>query len=589
MSKNAICIIFGGLLLINFHALFSEQNPEDAKFRKLADAYLESTWKFYPTAAIGAGSIKYADRWEELSESALEKRAAALDAFNKEFVAKIDTDKLSPDIRIDHEILLDALSFEQLRLENLAPQQYNPMSYNEIIFDGLRGLLTGETAPIEARLKSATERVRQLPGFLKTAKKNLKSPPRENTETAIRQFPAILDFYRNQAGRLIENVPVASRTKFQTALAPAISALEDYQAFLQGALLNRSTGNFRLGSEAHTKLLRLTCQPGYFMNEYIGRANADFNNIRREMFLVCIPFYKIMKPKFDIENPPAQLKENQLYDAVIAHVMAELPGEPAPREEFVDRVKSAAEGVKAFLAHTRILEIPEAELAIEALPAAFQGPKLARLLAPSPFGSEPAFSCQVSPIPEDWSPEQAQSFLEGYNSYFLNWFTIQSVYPGEFFPTYFAARNASLIRRLYPNRALLAGWPLYVQDLFVENGFGHYDLRLRLSQLKAKLTAVVDFQLELNVHQGGITRDQAIRLMTISGFQTRAEAERKWERIALYPGEAAYAYIGYQDMLDMEKNYKMRKGEAFSEQEFLQTILSRGALPLRTLKMEISR
>jgi hypothetical protein len=352
-------------------------------------------------------------------------------------------------------------------------------------------------------------------------------------------------------------------------------------------LLNKSTGNFRLGPDVHTRLLRLTCQSRNFMNEFITRANADSKNILRDMFLVCIPFYKIMRPKFDIEHPPANMSEDQIYHAVIAHVMNTLPGDSGTAEDIVSRVKADKGEIETFLSRTKFLAIPEADFTVEAMPAASQGPLFARLLFPSPYGRDTGFSCQIAPVPREEITEQVQSRRDEYNSYYLKWLTIQKVYPGEFFPAYFAMKNATLVRKLYPNQPLLKGWPLFIEDAFIDQGFGGYDLRLRLSQLKSKLKAVIDFQLELNIHQGGLTKDQAIRLMTITGFQTRAEAERKWQMIALNPGEAAYAYVGSQEILDMEKEFRKIKGEAFNESEFLQKILSYGALPLRSLRTKI--
>ncbi len=75
--------------------------------------------------------------------------------------------------------------------------------------------------------------------------------------------------------------------------------------------------------------------------------------------------------------------------------------------------------------------------------------------------------------------------------------------------------------------------------------------------------------------------------MTRKGFQTQAEAERKWNQIILKPGESAYAYVGFQEILDMEKEYKQLKGESFSQREFLKKLLSYGALPIRELKKKI--
>jgi uncharacterized protein (DUF885 family) len=123
--------------------------------------------------------------------------------------------------------------------------------------------------------------------------------------------------------------------------------------------------------------------------------------------------------------------------------------------------------------------------------------------------------------------------------------------------------------------------------MFIYAGFGNYDLKQRLNELKLKLQAVIDFQLEFNIQEGNYTKEQAIRRMTVNGFQTPAEAERKWNMIALHPGEAAYPYMGYQEILSIEKDYKQIKGQAFSQKEFLSKLVGFGSLPLRIIKLRM--
>jgi len=167
--------------------------------------------------------------------------------------------------------------------------------------------------------------------------------------------------------------------------------------------------------------------------------------------------------------------------------------------------------------------------------------------------------------------------------------TIQKVFPGNFVPALAARKDPSLVKKLFPNQALLKGWPVYTEEMFLYAGFGNYDLRLRLSQLKRALKTVMDFNLELNIHQGGMTKEQAVNYMTRVGFQSEGEAERKWNHIILNPGEAALAYIGFQEILDLEKDYKKLKGEAFNQKEFLRKLVSHGAMPLRALKAKIAQ
>jgi uncharacterized protein (DUF885 family) len=75
--------------------------------------------------------------------------------------------------------------------------------------------------------------------------------------------------------------------------------------------------------------------------------------------------------------------------------------------------------------------------------------------------------------------------------------------------------------------------------------------------------------------------------MTGRGFMSKAEADRRWNQIVLNPGDGAQTYIGYQELLDMEKDYAKLKGTSFSAREFLQKLLSYGPIPLRTLKIKM--
>ena len=158
-----------------------------------------------------------------------------------------------------------------------------------------------------------------------------------------------------------------------------------------------------------------------------------------------------------------------------------------------------------------------------------------------------------------------------------------------FVPAIVNFKTASLVRKAAPNQALLRGWPVYIEEMLVTNGYKDFDLRVRLNQLKLMLKNVIDFQMELNIHQGEMTKEQVITYMTRRGFQTETEAENKWNHILLNPGDAVLAYIGFQEILDLEKDYKAVKGADFQARDFLKALLNHGAVPLRTLKMKLTQ
>ncbi|MDD8025906.1 MAG: DUF885 family protein [Acidobacteriota bacterium] len=566
--------------------LLSQSNGEDSKFIKIVDSYLDEYWKFYPTAGTIAGFGKYGDKLEDFSEGAIEKRGLALDAFNKDLVTKIAADKLSSETKIDREILLDAIDYELFRLENLVPQQYNPLFYNEILMNSLRGLLGKDVT--DAKLAAAAGRAKALPAFIKQAKGNLQTPPKEYTDAAIKQMPAILAYYKTELPRALESANGESKAKLQAELGKAVAAVEEWNAFLSGELLAKSTGNFRLGPEGHAKLLRLTGQNNMQMQELIDQTKADINNIKVEMARISVAFYPVMYPAIDLSKISAgSIEANQNY--VIKGVLDKIKDAHMSRAEWIDKIKASAADIKAFVARTNLLDVPDSDLSVESLDPFLQGLTWLKLSGPAPYETSGAYGVQVQPIPADWTDEKAGSFLQEYNNYYLPFWTIERIYPGSFFPAALTRKNANILRKLYPSRPLIAGWPLYVEDMFIYAGYGDYDLFLRLNQLKLMLKAVVDFQMELNIHQAQTTKEAAIAYMTRTAFMTQAEAERKWDMIVLNPGAAIYPYMGYQEILSLEKQAKAVQGQAFSRKDFAAKLLSYGPIPLRTLSSKLTQ
>ncbi len=586
MKRLVLSVLILAVATLGLGQLYA-QTPEDAKLQKMIDAYLDGQWKFFPTSATLAGNPKYNDRLEDFGSGPIEKRTDALDAFNQDLVAKVDKSKLSPENQVLHSMMVDALDLEFIKFENLLPWEYNPLFYNEILLQSVRGLLIKDGVPLDARIKSATERAKLLPGLIKKAKENLKTPAQIYTEAAIKQIPAIIEFYRTEAPSLAANA--VAKNGFQAEIAKTIAALEDYQRFLQNELLPKSTGNFRLGADTHLRLLRMTSQGNIPIDELVARANADVKNIRREMFLVCIPFYKIMYPDINLEQLTTQRSEEEVRSIVIKGVFDKIKGDHVGRDEFVAKLAASAANVKAFVVQTKLFDVPDVELPIVPMPAAQSGVAWTRLVAPGAYDTNGGYSFQVMPIPADWAEEKASSFLEEQNAFTIDFLAVQKVFPGTFVPTFFARKDASVVKKLYANQALLKGWPAYIEEWLINSGFGDYDLRLRLNQLKLMLKNVLDFQLELNIHQGGMTKEQAVNYMVRTGFQTDAEAERKWEAIILNPGDAALTYIGLQEILDFEKEAKKLKGDAFNQKEFAQKLLSFGAIPLRELKVKLAQ
>ncbi len=578
MKKTAIVVVALAVFVCATGTGWA-QSAEDAKFKKFQDAFWDAYFRFYPTTGTLQGFTKYNDRLEDPSEGALDKFNDALDGFNQELVSKIDKSKLSAENQIDHALFLDFLDLEFIKLQYTLPWQDNPLLYNNLFVNSLHSLLVKHGA---SGLTAATARAKLIPGLVKRAKDSLKNPPPEYTQAAIDQMPAIIDFYRTDIPRLS-----GGTASLQAELVKAVAALEDFQRFLKGELLARSNGNFRM-PEPHMRTLRgLTQGNLLILEDIVPRSQSDVKNIRNAMGEICIPYFKIMYPDINPDQLAAQKGVDVAITSIIQGVLDKLKGDHVGRDELIPRLTKAATDLKGFFQEQGLIDLPAEALAIEPMPPYFPPGRWTSLQAPGAFEAAGGYTLHIKPIPAAWSAEDATSFLEEHNNFYIDFMAVQKIFPGLFVPTALARKNPSLIRRIAPNQALLMGWPVLLEQILVEKGYGEFDLRMRLHQLKLLLKNVIDFQMDMNIHEGTYTKDRVVEYMMRSGFMTRAEAERRWTEIVLNPGRAALTYIGYQELLDLEKDYQKLKGQSYSAKEFLQKLLDHGAISLRALRTTI--
>ena len=579
MKKTAIVVAALAIFICATGAW--AQSVEDAKFKKFQDTFWDAYFRFYPTTGTLQGFTKYNDKLEDPSEGALDKFNETLTGFNTELVSKIDLSKLSADNQVEREMLLDFIDLEFLKLQYILPWNDNPMLYNDLFVQGLWSVLVKNGG---LGVASATARAKSIPGLVKRAKESLKNPPREYTQAAIDQMPAIIDFYRVEIPKLS-----GGAAALQAETVKAVAALEDYQRYLKGDLLSKSTGNFRM-RDWHKQILQKTTQGNLpIVEEILPQSQADVSNIRREMFLASISLYKIMYPNVDTEQLGRTKGEEQTRNIIIQGVLDKIKSDHVGRDQFVTRISDGVASIKNFIQQQGLIDLPAETLAIEPMPAYFADGTWTRLQGPGAFEASGPFTLYVRPVPADWSAEDATAFLEEHNNYYVDFMTVQKIFPGTFVPTVLARRDPSVVKRLAANQGLLKGWPIFLEDMFMESGYGNYDLRMRLNQLKLLLKTVLDFQMDISVHQGTYTKEKVVDTFMTKGFMSKVEAERRWNQIVLCPGEGSQPYIGYREIMAMEKDYTKLKGESFKAKDFLQKLLSQGAIPLRTLRTKLAQ
>ena len=83
------------------------------------------------------------------------------------------------------------------------------------------------------------------------------------------------------------------------------------------------------------------------------------------------------------------------------------------------------------------------------------------------------------------------------------------------------------------------------------------------------------------VHCGGMTRDEAMRLMVEDAFQEEREAAGKWVRVQLTSAQLATYFVGHQEHVSLREAVEKSQGEDFDLKTYHDTVLSFGSPPIR--------
>ncbi|MCK4404264.1 MAG: DUF885 domain-containing protein [candidate division Zixibacteria bacterium] len=551
---------------------------EDQKFKELVEEFLEGFYQAHPVWATYIGEHKYDHLVDDYSTQAIGAEIMRLRLF-AEKIKSIDTLKLNPINKVDFKILENEINDQLLRYEELRPFESSPVMYSYLIGGSINSLITREFAPLSVRLKSVLSRLMRLSALVRQAKGNLKNPPEVQTKTAIRQNQGNINLIKNDLAKLLERLP-AMKDNLKRPMEIAIKTLEDYQEFLEKDLLSQSNGDFRLGKKLFEKKLKLTLQSDLSPDEIVRRAEAELISVRKRMFELAQPLHEKM-----FRGRRHKEKGKDLENLVIKEVLDEIAKDHPKKDELLAVCRQNLKELEEFVREKDLVDLTGINpLEVDWTPEFSRGVAVAGLDSPGPLDKSLKSFFRVSPIPDEWTKEQEESYLREYNNYMLKDLCTHEAMPGHYVQGFYANKFPSMIRSIFGSGAFIEGWAVYQERMMVHAGYMNYDPRMELTQLKMYLRAVINAILDTKIHAGDMTKEEAIKLMTEEGFQERSEAEGKWVRACLTSTQLSTYFVGLQEVLDLEKTYREKVGENFSQKEFNQKLLSYGSPPVRFLK-----
>jgi uncharacterized protein (DUF885 family) len=399
------------------------------------------------------------------------------------------------------------------------------------------------------------------------------------TQTAIKQNLGNINLIKNDLAELLEQAP-EMRGTFLEPMDRAVKVLESFQAFLEQDLLPQSTGDFRLGRELFEKKLRYTLESDLSPEEIVKRAEQELSNVRQRMFELAQPLHAQMFPGHKHGQTGQQL-ENQIIKEVLDSIAYDHPA----KDELLTACRQDLKEQEDFVRQKDLVDLTGINpLEVDWEPEFARGIAIAGLDSPGPLDKNQKSFFRVSPVPSDWTEEQTESYLREYNSYMLKELCIHEAMPGHYVQGYYNNKFPSLLRRIFGSGTFVEGWAVYAERMMIQEGYLNNDPRMELTQLKMYLRTIINAILDYRIHAGYMTREDAVKFMTEEGFQEQSEAEGKWVRAVLTSTQLSTYFMGFQEIMDLEKVYRQKVGDKFSQKEFNQKLLSYGAPPVRVLR-----
>ena len=549
----------------------------DARFDAYKNQFIEALWRQFPDYAAVQGYHKY-DSLLVIPDAAQRQRNAAFAQQYLVGLGRFSLDSLSPSNQIDLRLLRNELRAQRWYADTLKSWQWDPSNYN--LGAAVGDLLSGRHYRLDRRLRHISDKISHAAAYYAAARASLSSPTREHTALAIKQNTGGLAVFGSALADSVRKsgLSPAEKQTLTARIAATRQAVQGYLDFLKNEVLPAGKHrSFRIGQELFEQKFAYDIQSHFSAAEIYRQALQHKAELLHDMGRRAARLY----PKYWAgQKAPADTL------ALITAVVNQLTLKHAPRDGFVDAVKRQIPTLVAFVnEHQLLTQDPSKPLVVRETPLYMRGSGAgASVSAPGPYDKSANTYYNVEPLPAEWTPAQAESYLREYNDYTLQILNIHEAIPGHYTQLVYANRSPSLVKSIFGNGAMIEGWAVYAERMMLENGYGSNSDEMWLLwdkwNLRVTLNTIIDHAIQVD----NLSERDAVALLRRDGFQEEAEARGKWLRATLSQVQLSSYFTGYSEIYALREELKQKQGKSFDLKAFHEKFLSYGSAPVKYIR-----
>jgi uncharacterized protein (DUF885 family) len=527
-------------------------------FVRAARAMMLDELRHSPIDATWAGLHDYDGDMPDLSADGFADNARRARE-NIRALAAWDVRELSPAERIDHRLLVARFETAAREIEAVTPHRHEPSLYADAAVNGVYSLLARDFAPVAERLPAVQSRLEQIPAAFEAGIANLERSPAIWTEIAIEETRGAAEFLRDDIG------PLASeRPQMRSALERALDACARFESFLKDTHARRDGMSFAIGQELFDFKLR---------DEHLLPYDCES--------LLAFGEHSVRSTVADLEALAKRIDPAATWVNLVETLRTDHPSEDRLLAEYRKGVGDA----RAFVTERGLVTIPvDEELEVVDTPA-FLCPTVpyAAYMAPGAFDAQQHGLYYVTPVSNRLSPPERAEALLGHNRYAMLLTNVHEAYPGHHLQLVCANKVPSEIRRLFDSDVFAEGWALYCEQLMLDEGMTD-DPRVRLFQLKDQLWRACRVVIDVKLHTGRMSFDEAVDMLVNIAHLERPNAVGEVRRYTQSPTQPMSYLTGKHQIMDLRERETSRLGDAFELRAFHDRLLSFGTIPVDLIR-----
>ncbi|MBA3765556.1 MAG: DUF885 domain-containing protein [Acidobacteria bacterium] len=548
-----------GCLLLAFTSRMTEAQTNattPAALRQMAEDYYGWRNENFPVNSSNEGLHTWDNRLTDYSEAAVEARRQHV----KDLLAQVQamqTAGWAKDDRIDWVLFraqLERVAFFD-RVMNFV--ETDPQVYVDECSNSIFSLLKKEYNTPRNRALSATARMKLMPALMEQGKRNLKKPVRLYAQLAIDSARSIDSLFKDSLMTLARDLSPAEKDALVKARDAALSAIHTYADWLEGRL-SGMVAFAPMGEENYNYLLK---------HAYLLPLDAKQVAMLGESELARYRALESLLPDPSLANPDPSRSKNI----------------PADQEAFLKAYERRQEEMINFLKAKKLITMPSylGPFSIRQLPDAFKPTSPGGFMNPPGLYDKDASGFYFIPT---YNPKSSNFYIRAAIEDPRPILGHEGI-PGHFLQISIANQLKNEIRRQQNDGVFQEGWALYGEEMLMRTGLypdnsASQGQVLRLSRYRAARIGV-----DVNLHTGRWTFEQAVKYFMEAGGLDRESAEGEAAGAATSPSQKIHYMVGKWQIMRLLGRYRDRQGASYRLGAFHDELIKNGSLPLAVVEL----